>query len=335
MKVKDPYEILGVERSATRDDIVKAYRALAIKFHPDKNPENTEEASSKFKEVSEAFEVLSDDNKRHQYDFYGQTQFPSFSFRSRNSVDDVFDNMFSQFFGDQRQAPTGSRTRIKISLAESYLGCSKTVKVEKHKSCEACKGTGSSSWSPCPKCDKKGFVFTTNGPMRIQSSCTNCNGRGSTPADRCSGCSGQGYTVDFVRDVVVKIPQGIDDGSQIRLAGEGSDGNDLFLVVNVEKDASFTRHDKFLIGSIEVPYYTLVLGGSAEIDVFGTKIVLNIQPRLNAGSRIRIKNQGMPLPNNPAIKGDLLVDIKLKMPNEITKEHEKVLRRLAKIQPYN
>jgi DnaJ-class molecular chaperone len=141
--------------------------------------------------------------------------------------------------------------------------------------------------------------------------------------------------VDSIRDVFVKIPQGIDDGSQIRLDGEGSDGKDLFVVVNVEKDSSFTRQDKFLIGSVEVPYHTLVLGGSAEIDVFGTKIVFNLQPRLNAGTRIRIKSQGMPHPSNPAIKGDLLIDIKLKMPKEITKEHEKALRRLAKIQPSN
>ena len=329
---KDPYEILGVERSATRDDIVKAYRALATKFHPDKNPDNPDEASAKFKEISAAFEVLSDDNNRRQYDFYGQTQFPSFSFKNRNSVDDVFDNMFSKFFGDQRQA-SGSRVRIKISFGEAYLGCSKTVKVEKHKSCDSCRGTGSSSWIPCQKCDKKGFVFTANGPMRIQSSCANCHGRGSTPADRCPSCSGQGYTVDSVRDVVVKIPQGIYDGSQMRMAGEGSDGNDLFVVVNVEKDAVFSRQDHFLIGSIEIPYHTLVLGGSANIDVFGTKIEIKIHPGLNAGTRIRIKNQGMPLPSNPSMRGDLLVDVRLKMPKSVTKEHEKVLRRLAKIQP--
>ena len=327
---KDPYETLGVERSASREDIVKAYRSLATKFHPDKNPDNPKEASAKFKEISAAFEVLSDDKKRHQYDFYGNSQFPSFSFKNRNSVDDVFDNMFSQFFGDQRQSP-GSRARVKVSLDEVYSGCSKIVKVERHKSCDSCKGTGSCQWSPCPKCDKKGFVFTVNGPMRIQSSCSNCQGRGSIPGDRCPGCLGQCYLVESTKDVEVKIPQGIEDGSQIRFPGEGSDGNDLFVVVGVEKHPVFSRQDKFLLGFVEVPYHILVLGGDVDLDVFGTKVAIKINPRLAAGTRVRIKGQGMPFVGNPNFKGDLLVDIRLKMPKEVTKEHEKVLRRLSKI----
>lgn len=326
---KDPYRVLGVDPKATQEEITKAYRVLALKWHPDKNPTNLKEAEEKFKEISEAFELIGNPNKRKNYDFYSTQPFPSFSFRSRNSVDDVFNNIFSQVFGDQKTNST--KVRVKISLKECYKGCSKSVKVEKHKFCEGCKGTGSTSWESCEKCSGKGFVFTNNGQLRVQMSCSNCNGKGSISSKNCKECSGKGYLIDSVKDLDVKIPPGIEDGTQIRLAGESSDGGDLFIVVNVDRDQNFVREGKVLIGSVDVPYTTLVLGGKVEFDLFGTKFDINIRPRLNAGSRVRLKNQGMPLMQNPSIKGDLLVDIKLKMPNVLDKEHEKLLNELSKI----
>jgi molecular chaperone DnaJ len=333
MMRKDPYEILGVERNSSQEEILKAYRALAVKWHPDKNLENPKVASEKFKEITEAFDILGDVNNRKNYDFYSTRQFSSFSFKSRNSVDDVFDNIFSHFFGDQKNS--GSKVRIKISLKESYAGCLKTIKTEKHKFCDPCKGTGSSSWQTCEKCSGKGFVFTNNGHLRIQVSCSNCGGKGSLSLKKCLECEGRGYLVESTKDVEIKIPPGIEDGNQIRIANEASDGSDLFVVVNVEKDAKFTREGKILISSVEVPYSILVLGGKVNFDLFGTKLDINIRPKSNAGTRIRLKNQGMPFLQNPNLKGDLLIDIKLKMPEQISDDHEKLLKDLLKISQSN
>lgn len=325
---RDPYEVLGIDKNATQEEIMSAYRSLATKWHPDKNLDNQKEAAEKFKEISAAFELLGDEPKRKNYDFYTK-QMPTFSFKSRNSVDDIFDNILSQVFGDQKN--NGSRFRLKVSLKDVYHGCSKIIKTEKHKFCEPCKGTGSSSWQQCEKCSGNGFIFSHNGNMKIRSSCVNCQGKGSISVQKCKDCSGRGYVVDSVKDVQVKIPPGLEDGTQIRIAGEAPDGNDLFVVVQVEKDTSFVRDGKILISSIEVPYPKLVLGGEVIFDLFGTKLNINIRPKLNAGTRIRVKGQGMPLVQNPSLKGDLFLDIKLKMPDSIDKEQEKLLKKLLKM----
>lgn len=329
---RNPYEVLGVDRKATQEEITSAYRLLATKWHPDKNLDNPKEAAEKFKEIAAAFELLGDELKRKNYDFY-TTQIPTFSFKSRNSVDDIFDNILSQVFGDQKNS--GSKVRLKVSLKEVYYGCSKTIKTEKHKFCDYCKGTGSSSWQKCEKCNGQGFIFSNSGNMKIRSSCVNCQGKGSTSVQKCKDCLGKGYSIDSTKDVQIKVPPGIEDGSQIRLAGEAPDGNDLFVVVQVEKDNLFVRDGKILIGSLEVSYPTLVLGGEVVFDLFGKKININIRPKSNAGTRIRIKGEGMPLVQNPSVKGDLFLDIKLKMPESIDKEQEKLLKKLLKISENN
>jgi molecular chaperone DnaJ len=326
----DPYRVLGVDRKATQDEIARAYRALAAKHHPDRNPESQKEAADRFKEVTAAFEAIGTEEKRKRYDFYGG-QIPAFSFRSRNSVDEVFNNIFEQFFGDQKRGSSGSRVRVKISLREAFHGCDKTVRSENHKFCDPCKGTGSSSWESCSYCGGRGFVLTGNGHIKIQSACTQCQGRGSLSSMKCESCQGKGYNSDFSKDVTVKIPAGIDDGSQIRIAGESADGNDLFVVVNIDKDPDFVRQDRLLIGSVEVPYHILVMGGAVSVDLFGTGISLKIPPRTPAGSRMRIKGQGMPALQNPSVRGDLIMEMKLKIPNSLSKEHEKLLKSLAKL----
>ena len=327
----DPYLVLGVSRDASQDQIAKAYRSLAAKYHPDKNPENTAEAAEKFKEISAAFELIGDEQRRKKFDFFGGSSAPSFSFRSRNSVDDVFDNIFHHFFGDQKSALGGSKVRVKVSLKEAYLGTTKSVKTEKRKSCDSCKGTGSTSWDACGSCSGKGFVFSNNGPLRIQTSCSVCLGRGSVPAKKCEECVGNGFLVDFVKEVEVKIPAGVEDATQIRMAGAAADGNDLFVVVNVEKDDSLSRDGNFLVGHVNVPYSVLVLGGEISYDIFGTKLSIRIPPRTMAGTRLRVKGQGMPSIRNPSIKGDLLVEARLKMPKEISKSHERMLSRLLEM----
>jgi molecular chaperone DnaJ len=326
----DPYQVLGVNRKATQDEIARAYRTLAAKHHPDRNPENQQESAAKFKEVTAAFEMIGSEDKRKRYDLYGE-QPPSFSFRSRNSVDDVFDNIFEHVFGNQKRGPGGSKMRVRISLKEAFTGCERTVQAEKHKFCDTCKGTGSSSWEPCHHCSGRGFVIVGSGQMRVQSSCAQCHGRGSLSKTKCDNCQGKGYNVDSVKDVVVRIPPGIDDGSQIRMAGEAADDGDLFVVVNVDRDENFARQDRMLMGGVDVPYHLLVMGGSVSLDLFGVKISVKVPPRTPAGSRVRIKGQGMPFLQNPAVRGDLFVDLRLKMPKSVCKEHEKLLKALAKL----
>ena len=326
----DPYQVLGVDRKATQDEIARAYRTLASKHHPDRNPGNQQESADKFKEVTAAFEMIGSEEKRKRYDFYGE-QIPTFSFRSRNSVDDVFDNIFEHVFGNQKRGSGGSKVRVRISLKDAFKGCELVVQAEKHNFCDPCKGTGSSSWEPCQHCAGRGFVIVGSGQMRVQSSCAQCHGRGSLSKTRCEGCQGKGYNVDSVKDVVVNIPPGIDDGSQIRMAGEAADGGDLFVVVNVDRDQNFARQDRMLMGSADVPYHVLVMGGSVNLDLFGAEILVKVPPRTPAGSRVRIKGQGMPALQNPALRGDLFVDLRLKMPKAVSKEHENLLKSLAKL----
>lgn len=329
---KDPYLVLGVGKKATQDEINRAFRLLAAKFHPDKNPENPSEAAQKFKEVSAAYELLGDPSRRKQYDFYSEGQFPNFSFRSRNNVDNMFDNLFSQFFGKGGAAQSSaSKTKIRVTLAEAFSGCSKTVKSESHENCGACKGTGSSDWSRCGKCDGSGFLFTSEGPMRIQTACMNCSGRGSVSKASCRPCNGRGRIVKSEKDVEVRIPPGVEDGMHIRVSGEGADGGDLFVVVAVEKHPSIERQQRNLIGSMEVPYHALVLGGEAKFRLFESDIVLKIPPRTKSGSRMRVRGQGMPHLQNPEIRGDLFIEINLKIPSSLTPEHEKAISDLSKL----
>lgn len=334
---KDPYLVLGVDKKAPQEEINRAFRSLASKYHPDRNPGNAKEAADKFKEVAAAYEILGDESRRKQYDFYSSGQFPSFNFRSRNNVDSMFDNLFSQFFGGRGQGQRGaaSKSRVKVSLSEAFSGCSKTVKSESHDQCKDCSGTGSSEWSRCSRCDGSGFLFTSEGPMRIQTACMQCSGRGSVSKQGCRGCNGRGQVVKEQRDVEVRIPPGAEDGMQIRLSGEGASGTDLYVVVNVDKHPSLERQQRNLLGSLEVPYHALVLGGDASFRLFDSEISIKVPPRTRSGSRVRIKGQGMPALHNPEIRGDLFLEIQLKMPSSMTKEHEKAIRDLAKLDSAN
>lgn len=332
---KDPYLVLGVDRKASQEEINKAFRSLAAKYHPDRNPENAQEASVKFKEVAAAYELVGDESKRKHYDFYASGQFPGFSFRSRNKVDDVFDNLFSQFFGNGRPHPSASRTRVRVSLAEAFAGCVKRVSSESHEPCKACSATGSSEWARCSGCNGSGFLFTSEGPMRIQTSCVHCSGRGSVSKQSCKSCNGRGHMIKSAKDVEVKIPPGVEDGTQIRLSGEGPDGSDLFVVVGVDKHSSIERQQRNLISSVDVPYSTLVLGGAVSFALFDSSISVKVAPGTRAGSRLRIKGQGMPAIQNPQTRGDLFLDLNLKMPVSLDGEYGRLVRKLAKLDSGN
>ena len=326
----DPYRVLGVGRDATQEDISKAYRSLAVRFHPDRNPDN-QEAAAMFKEATAAFELIGTVEKKRSYDL-ASSRPATFNFRSRNSVDDVFDNLFSQFFGSKGGDDQGfSRSRVRVSLSDAYYGCTRKVGFESRETCESCSGTGSTKWSSCAPCGGTGFVMSSDGHIRIQTSCVACSGRGSTPLQSCSPCNGRGYRVSAERSVEVRIPAGVEDGTQIRVADEAS-GGDLFVLVSVEKSPAVSRHKSDLFVSVDIPYSTLVLGGETSFDLFGSSVSFRVPRGTRAGSRIRIKGMGMPHMRNESARGDLFVEVGLFVPASLTKEHERLVTRLAKIE---
>lgn len=327
----DPYKVLGVDRKASQDEIAKAYRSLAAKHHPDRNPGSALEASVRFKEVTRAWEMIGTEEKRRRHDFAGQM--PSFSFRSRNSVDDVFDNMFSQFFGGPNsQRPNSSRARVRVTLEEAFRGCVRNVKSEGREVCSSCTGTGSAQWTKCQSCGGSGFVVASEGGMRIQTSCARCSGRGATAAQSCGGCNGRGYRVVSEKSVEVRIPPGVEDGMQMRVSGESPNGGDLYVVVAVERHPAVERQQRNLLGSVEVPYHALVLGGESKFLLFGSEISVNVPKGTRPGTRVRIPGQGMPHIQNPSARGDLFLNVLLRMPAEVSKEHERLLSSLAKME---
>jgi molecular chaperone DnaJ len=316
--MKDYCKILGVSNNASKEEIDKAYRSLAIKYHPDKNLENQEYYVAKFKEVQEAYEYLI----RTKYNV-------RFDFRNKNSVDNIFDNMFFKFFGNQKS--DCSKIRIKIFLEEAFYGCFKDVLVDKHAFCSFCQGTGGISWENCEKCFGKGFVYDNSEKIVFQVGCSYCLSKGSIIKEKCSNCKGQGFINLEQKNVRVEIPAGIRDGSQIRIENEGSGGGDLYVIINIEKHSSFKREEQNLILDLEVFYSTLFLGGKVSFDFFGKNMEVNIKPRAKPESKIIIKNSGLPFMENKSIKGDLILVIKLKFPNS-NKEYNKAIRELSNLE---
>jgi molecular chaperone DnaJ len=332
----DPYRVLGVGRDATQEDIARAYRSLAVKYHPDKSSDDPDKASVLFKEATAAFELIGSPEKRRRYDLSGGRTPSLFSFKSRNSVDDVFDNLFSQFFDtNQGKGPGPLRSRVKVTLAEAHSGCVKVVNFGPREMCAPCSGTGSTEWAKCDGCGGSGFVFSNDGFVRVHTACAECLGRGSKSVHVCSACNGRGHKVTSERGLDVTIPPGVENGTQIRLSGEAVGNEDVFVVVLVEKDPAVSRHQRDLFVYLEVPYSTLVLGGEASVALFGSKITLKVPKGTKAGARMRVKGHGMPHIQNASFRGDLFVDIVLFVPSVLTKEHEKALVGLAKIEAQN
>jgi molecular chaperone DnaJ len=319
---KNYYDILGVDKNASEDDISKSYRELARKYHPDVNSD--EDAVDKFKEVAEAYEVLSDKQKRRNYDFFGTTQ----RFERRHDSPDIGE-IFSQFFR-QDNAIKGTRVRLTITLKESFIGIEKTVDVQQKDPCEACHTTGTSKWTDCAHCNGKGGVSYTQKNFRFEQSCHVCSGIGKIPKEKCDKCSGHGFIRGELEKVPVEVPPGIVGGSQIRIPEKGVGGTDLYVVVSVAPDRGFERQGPNLFVQIPISYTTLVLGGKVEFKgIDDQTISLKIRPRSQVGSRMRVKGQGMPFPHRPNVRGDLFAILALDIPKKLTERQEKLLKELA------
>ncbi|MDR2866089.1 MAG: molecular chaperone DnaJ [Methanomassiliicoccaceae archaeon] len=356
---RDYYEILGVSKDATADDIKKAYRRLAREHHPDVSSDPKEVAEEKFKEISEAYEVLSDDGKRKTYDQHGHAgvnqQFGGggFSWNDFTHFDDIRDifggsggSIFDMFFGGggrrPRNAPTQGeslRYDVRISLEEVLTGRTEEIQVPKTSSCHDCRGTGGKDGKVevCSQCDGAGQIqMVRNSPFgRIASvtDCPKCSGSGKTYKERCIKCRGSGR-VSKNSTVSVTIPKGIEDGTRLRMQGEGDAGynggpsGDLYVVVQVKEHKQFEREGINLWAEILTTYPRLVLGGTEEVATLeGETAKVTISPGTQVGAVLRIQGKGLPKFRG-GTRGDLFLKVKIDVPTKVSEEDKEYLRKL-------
>lgn len=359
---RDYYEVLGVERNASADDIKRAYRRLAIKYHPDKNPDN-KEAEAKFKECSEAYEVLSNPEKRKQYDQFGHEGLRGAGMHdfSRMNVEDIssmFSDIFGGFgFGDLfgfggrgGRSGRGSRTRtgasrgydlettVELSLEDVAEGCEKTIEFTRQDICESCKGNGSTPGSQpqkCPSCQGSGQVAKAGlgGFFQMVSTCPQCRGTGQIITDPCKSCRGTGK-VPKKRVVTIKVPAGVHEGQGIRVANEGEPGahggprGDLYAYVRLKQHPFLERNGNNLVAIVPISFTQAALGASIQVPSLDGTRSLKIPPGSQYGDVFRIRGQGLP-DLRTSTRGDQLVQIHIEIPKKLNSRQQELLREFA------
>ncbi|MGN0099099.1 MAG: molecular chaperone DnaJ [Candidatus Methanomethylophilaceae archaeon] len=353
---RDYYEILGIEKSATPEEIKKAYRSLAKKYHPDVSTESKEVAEAKFKEISEAYEVLSDPEKRQLYDQYGHDAvnqqfgeggFQWSDFTRSDDISDIFGDLFGGMFGGGRsrgsrnspQQGESLRYDLEITLKDVLEGKKVNLDVPHTVICEPCNGTGGKDGkvTTCPTCGGSGQVQQVRrspfGNMVSVSDCPNCRGKGKTSAEKCPHCRGNGrVTKDSHIDL--NVPKGMDEGMRLRVSGAGNAGynggpaGDLFVVIHVKQDKVFDRDGSNLWTGITTSYPKLVLGGEETVETLeGEKVLLRIPAGTQVGTVLRIPGKGLPRTNSSA-RGDLMVRVSISVPKKVTDEERELLMKL-------
>lgn len=357
---RDFYEILGVTRNADADTIKKAYRQLAMKYHPDKNPGN-KEAEDKFKEAAAAYEVLSNTEKRAKYDRFGHAAFSRgggggfHEFTDINDIFSSFGDIFGDIFGEsmggggrgrasRRRPARGSDLRyiLDIDLKDAVEGIEREVKFESEDSCESCKGTGSDPKhqpQTCSTCRGSGQIVRAQGFFSMASTCPTCRGEGVVITHPCKSCKGHGR-VESKRQIKVKVPPGVDNGTRLRLTGEGEGGyfggptGDLYVEIRVKDDPRFLRRENDLIGKVEISYLQAILGAEIEVETLKGREFIEIPPGTQPGAMIRLGGRGIPSLRGYG-RGDLYFEVQIKIPTKISKKEEEVLREMAEAQGEN
>jgi molecular chaperone DnaJ len=349
----DYYDLLAVKRDATTEEIRKAYRNLALKYHPDRNP-GDKEAERKFKEISQAYDVLSDPEKRKKYDTFGHDGLQGFATRDFQSAsfEDIFAT-FSDIFGEEsifgdifgvgrgRRARRGTSLRVEVhlDLREAAAGVRKTIELWRQENCPNCGGSGArpgTSPESCRTCGGRGIVMRNAGFFSVQQPCPTCGGAGRTIRDPCGECRGGGL-VRRKREIEVQIPAGIEDGTRLRVTGEGEparDGGppgDLFVDVFVKADEFFKRDGDHLYCEIPVTFAQAAMGGTTEVTTLDGKATLEVPKGTASGAVLRLKGHGVPHLNGRG-KGDLFVRVTVKVPAKLTKRQEELLREFSKIE---
>ena len=349
MSKRDYYEVLGVNKSANKEEIKKAYRKLALKFHPDKN-KGDKAAEEKFKEASEAYHVLSDDKRKSNYDQFGhaafqgggQGGFGNFDFSS--SFSDIFEDVFGDFGdfgfggGRSRRGRTNNRGSdlrydVSIELNDAFTGTEKNISYTTYKKCKTCSGSGAKPGSKptsCNYCNGQGKVRSSQGFFTIQQTCPECSGEGEKISNPCSSCTGVGKTQSN-ETVAVKIPKGVDDGTRIRLAGKGEAGTkggsngDLYLFISVEPHSIFKRSEENLYYELPISIADAALGATVEVpSIDGGKTRIKIPSGTQSGKQLRLKGKGMPILRRN-ITGDLYIRIITEVPTSLTKKQKELL----------
>lgn len=339
---KDYYKILGVDRNASDEEIKRAYRRLARKYHPDLNPGN-KEAEERFKEINEAYSVLGDPEKRKQYDRGETFDFKGFDF-SRPDFADIFDfgfgDIFSDFFGTRRPTPKkGSDILVTtdISLEEAYQGVTKPITLTRHINCPRCGGRGAESVETCQTCKGSGTVGASRGFFSFRQTCPSCKGSGQRVTKICPECRGASKKVS-TETINVKIPAGVEDGQRVKVRGMGDAGDaggppgDLYIEVRVRPHPLFKRDGKDLYVEIPVTFPEAALGAKIEVPTPDGVALMNLPPGTQGGQKFKLKGKGMPGPHG---HGDLYAIIKIAVPEKISPEAESLIRRLSSLYPEN
>ena len=352
MNKRDYYEVLGVAKDATADEIKRAFRKLAKKYHPDVSKEP--DAAEKFKEAQEAYAVLSDETKRSQYDQYGHAAFDQmnggagFDF-SDFDFSDIFDGLFGSSFGGfggfgRRQSNNGARDgadklmRINLSFEDAVFGTKKKINIDVNSECRSCHGKGGRGEKTCSTCHGKGVVTqqqrTILGAFMTQTTCPDCNGKGRVFDKTCADCHGKGFVREN-KNVDVKIPAGVDNGSRLRLAGKGDAGinggadGDLYLEFAVKEHPIFIRDDYDIYLEVPITITDAVLGCKKEIPTLYGDVKLNIPAGSQSGDKLRIKDRGVTHINS-SVKGDMYIILKVVIPTKLDRNQKKHFEELAK-----
>ncbi len=345
MSKRDYYEILGVERDASEKDIKKAYRRVAMKYHPDRNPDD-KDAEDKFKEASEAYEVLSDSQTRAAYDQYGHDAVSGnagaggFGAGGAGNFSDIFGDVFGDIFGGgggRRGPARGSdlRYNLDIDLEEAVKGTEVKIRVPTLVSCDTCNGTGAKKGSSpvtCTTCGGAGQVRMQQGFFSVQQTCPNCRGTGKIISDPCEKCYGQGR-VEETKTLSVKVPPGVDTGDRIRLGGEGEaspDGGpsgDLFVQINVREHRIFERDGKHLYCEVPISFIDAALGGELEVPTLDGRVKLKIPMETQTGKLFRLRGKGV-APVRGGSTGDLLCRVVVETPVNLNKRQKELLKEL-------
>lgn len=357
---RDYYEVLGVQKDAQPDEIKKSFREAAKKWHPDRNPDNKKEAETRFKEIAEAYSVLSDEEKRRRYDQFGHAGMqgvPGADF-SGVSVEDLFasffggrggggnGSLFEELFAGQGGGRYGGpaqgaslRFEMDITLEEAAQGVTKKIEIARDELCEDCKGNGAKAGTTpasCNYCRGSGYVTRSQGFFTMRTTCPRCGGRGVTIESPCPGCKGTGRQRKKIR-LEVPIPAGVEDNTRIRLAGQGEPGEeggprgDLYVIVRVKEHEFFIRRGRDLLVEMPIAYTMAVLGGEIEVPTLDKKVKLSVPKSTQSGSMLRLRGLGLPDVGGYG-KGDLFVRVVIETPKKINKEQEELLRKLAELE---
>ena len=350
---RDYYEVLGVDRGADDATIKKAYRQLAKKYHPDMNP-GDKEAERKFKEASEAYAVLSDAEKRRQYDQFGHAAFEQggagaggFDF-SGADMGDIFGDIFGDLFGGGRSSRRTNngpmkganvRASVRITFEEAVFGCEKQLELNLKDECKTCHGTGAkpgTSPETCPKCGGKGQVVYTQqslfGMVRNVQNCPDCNGTGKIVRDKCPDCRGTGY-ISERKKISVSIPAGIDNGQSIRIREKGEPGvnggprGDLLVEVQVSRHPIFQRQDMNIFSTAPITFAQAALGGEVRINTVDGDVLYEVKPGTQTDTKVRLKGKGVPSLRNKSVRGDHYVTLVVQVPTKMNEEAKELLRK--------